>query len=128
MKNNVEGDYIETGVWRGGASIYARAVLATLGKTDHRVSYVCDSFQGLPPGDRSLDRQDKGWELAYLGVLKEIVADNFNKYGLLDSNVVFAKGFFNKTMPPLLKKIGTLAVMRLDVSTIYDNYLIQLVH
>ena len=62
VKNNVEGDYIETGVSRGGAIIYTRAVLATLGKIDHRVSYVCDSFQGLPPGDRSLDRQDKGWE------------------------------------------------------------------
>jgi len=128
VKNNVEGDYIETGVWRGGASIYARAVLATLGETDHRVSYVCDSFQGLPPGDRSLDRHDKGWESAYLEVPKEIVADNFNKYGLLDSNVVFAKGFFNETMPPLSKKIGTLAVMRLDVSTIYDYCFIQLVY
>jgi hypothetical protein len=31
-------------------------------------------------------------------------------------NVVFAKGFFNETKPPLSKKIEKLSVMRLDVS------------
>lgn len=24
VKNNIEGDYIETGVWRGGSSVFAR--------------------------------------------------------------------------------------------------------
>jgi hypothetical protein len=106
----------ETGVWRGGSSIFARAVLSAYGQTD-RVSYVCDSFSGLPPGDRSLDAQDKNWDnTPYLEVADEIVAGSFSKWGLLDQNVVFAKGFFNETMPPLSKHIQKLAVMRLDVS------------
>ena len=119
IKNNVKGDYIETGVWRGGASVFARAVISVYGETENRVSYVCDSFAGLPPGDKKLDKGDANWDnTPYLEVPIEIVTNNFIKYGMLDSNVVFAKGFFNETMPPLSKEIKNLAVMRLDVSVL----------
>mmetsp|Transcript_25317 Transcript_25317/g.31197 ORF Transcript_25317/g.31197 Transcript_25317/m.31197 type:complete len:401 (+) Transcript_25317:11-1213(+) len=130
VKENIPGDYIETGVWRGGSSIFARAVLSALDATD-RVSYVCDSFAGLPPGDRSLHKKDKYWDTmnGYLGVSEEVVAANFQKFGLLDSNVVFAKGFFNETMPVLSKYTKTFAVMRLDgdmyestVDVLYNLY------
>eukprot|EP00978_Attheya_sp_CCMP212_P010858 scaffold26364_cov33-Attheya_sp.AAC.1 len=64
--NRVEGDYVETGVWRGGSSMFARAVFSAYGETNRR-SFVCDSFQGLPPGDRMLDKQDTGWDqVSYL--------------------------------------------------------------
>lgn len=91
-------------------------MLAAHEQTD-RISYVCDSFAGLPPGDRSLDTGDKNWDnTPYLEVASEIVASSFSKYGVLDHNVVFAKGFFNETMPVLAKKVDKLAIMRLDVS------------
>ena len=113
--NNVEGDYVETGVWRGGASIFARAVIAAYGEQRRRVSYVCDSFSGLPPGDRNLDAGDKNWDkTSYLEVPYDIVANNFVKYGLLDENVVFVKGLFRDSLGPLSSKIKTLSIMRLD--------------
>lgn len=113
-ENQIIGDYIETGVWRGGSSIFARGVLRALNQ-GHRKSYVCDSFKGLPPGDRDLDKRDKNWDnWRYLEVSSEVVAGNFNSAGLLDSQVVFAKGFFNDTMPVLSPKIEALAIMRLD--------------
>ena len=112
MKNGVKGGYIETGVWRGGSSIFARAVLAAHGEADNRISYVCDSFHGLPPGDRLLDPKDKNWDnTPYLEVASEIVAGSFSKYGLLDSNVIFVKGFFNESMAPLSKHIDNLSIM-----------------
>jgi len=115
IKNNVTGDFIETGVWRGGASVFARAVITAYGEAENRVSYVCDSFAGLPPGERNLDKADANWDnTPYLEVPLEIVTNNFIKYGMLDSNVVFAKGFFNETMPALSKEIKNLAIMRLD--------------
>ena len=133
--NGIEGDYIETGVWRGGSSVYAKAILTVLEidqepDVPRRVSYVCDSFKGLPPGDRSLDKEDQKWDSTpYLEVPAEIVANNFIKYGLLDSNVVFARGFFNETMPPLSTVIKSLSVMRLDgdmyestVDVLYNLY------
>ncbi|KAL3770007.1 hypothetical protein ACHAWO_013383 [Cyclotella atomus] len=113
----------------GGSSIFARAVLAAIGETN-RLSFVCDSFAGLPPGNRSLDKRDKYWDsTTYLEVPSEVVALSFSQYGLLDSNVVFAKGFFNDTMPPLSKHIQKLAIMRLDgdmyestVDVLYNLY------
>ena len=114
VKKNVKGDYIETGVWRGGSSVFARAVLTALGEEKNRASYVCDSFAGLPPGEKKLDKQDAGWDSSpYLEVPSNNVANNFIKYGPLDSNVIFPKGFFNETMPPLSEKIQSLSIMRL---------------
>lgn len=125
ISNDIKGDYIETGVWRGGASIFAKAVISALEDDPNdeletrRVSYVADSFKGLPPGDKVLHKGDKHWdEWKYLEVSVDTVANNFIKYGLLDSNVVFAKGFFNETMPPLSTLIQSLSVIRLDVSVI----------
>jgi len=129
IKNGIEGDYIEAGAWRGGSSMFARAVLYAYGESN-RKSFVCDSFQGLPAGDRMLDKEDKGWDqVAYLEVAAEIVLQNFQKYSLLDPNVIFAKGFFNETMPALSKRIDKLSVMRLDgdmyestVDVLYNLY------
>lgn len=130
VEENVPGDYIETGVWRGGSSVFARAVLNAYGQSDRR-SFLCDSFAGLPPGDRDLDKKDKNWDVMhwYLAVPEVIVASNFRKYGLLDHNVVFAKGFFNETMPELKKHAERFSVMRLDgdmyestVDVLYNLY------
>ena len=119
-KNGIVGDYIETGVWRGGSSIFAKAAMSVFDEGQQsRISYVCDSFAGLPPGDKKLDNKDQGWDRTpYLEIPSEVVANNFIKYGLLDSNVVFAKGFFNETMPMLSKHIKHLSIMRLDVSEV----------
>lgn len=127
VRKNVKGDYIETGVWRGGSSIFARAVMDALGE-HNRTSYVCDSFQGLPPGEKHLDEKDIGWDKTpYLEVSSEVVANNFRKYGLLGLNVVFAKGFFNETMPPLSKRIDSLSIMRLD-GDMYESTVDVLYH
>ena len=50
VSRNIPGDYIETGVWRGGSSLFARSSIRARGQGDARKSYVCDSFRGLPPG------------------------------------------------------------------------------
>ena len=50
IREGIEGDFIETGVWRGGACIFMRAVLAAHGIKNRKV-YVADSFEGLPKPD-----------------------------------------------------------------------------
>lgn len=114
LRDGVEGDLIETGVWRGGATIFMRAVLAAYGDEKRKV-FVADSFEGLPKPDAELYPADKGdnlHEYAYLAVSKEEVEDNFRKYGLLDDRVVFLKGWFEDTLPTA--PISKLAVLRLD--------------
>lgn len=50
ISRDVPGDVMETGVWRGGAAIFMRAILAAYGIVDRTV-WVADSFAGLPPPD-----------------------------------------------------------------------------
>lgn len=114
LGNRVEGDLIETGVWRGGACIMMRAVLDAYNITDRRV-WVADSFEGLPPPNEDKYPADKGdtfHTYDELSVTKEQVMRNFEKYGLLDEQVVFLKGWFKDTLPTA--NIEKLAVLRLD--------------
>jgi len=114
LREGIAGDLIETGVWRGGASIFMRGVLKAYGVTDRKV-WVADSFEGLPPTDESVHAGDSALALerfADLAVPLEVVRGNFARYGLLDDQVQFLKGWFRDSLPKA--PIETLAVMRLD--------------
>lgn len=114
IESGVPGDFIETGVWRGGACILMRAVLAAWGVTDRRV-WVADSFQGLPPPDPDRYPNDAGSELhafPQLAVSADEVRANFDRHGLLDGQVAFLEGWFRDTLPAA--PIERLAILRLD--------------
>lgn len=114
LRRGVPGDLIETGVWRGGASIFMRAVLRAYGVTD-RVVWVADSFQGLPrpdPARYPADTDDALWKASALAVPVDQVKANFASYGLLDDQVRFLVGWFRDTLPTA--PIDRLAVLRLD--------------
>lgn len=114
IKNGIPGDLIETGVWRGGSTIFMRSILKAYGVTDRTV-WVADSFQGLPPPDAKnypADRKDSHHKQSDLAVSVEQVQANFEKYGLLDDQVRFLKGWFKDTLPTA--PIKKLAVARLD--------------
>jgi hypothetical protein len=127
LKNKVPGDLIETGVWRGGASILMRAVLKIYGITDRTV-YVADSFEGLPKRKYEIDKQDpngKPYPNTDLAVPLEQVQSNFKAYGLLDDQVRFVKGWFSDTLPRL--PTSRLAVARLD-GDFYESTMDSLVN
>lgn len=114
LKNNVEGDFIETGVWRGGTCIFMRGTLEAYGDASRKV-YVADSFEGLPkanPVKYPADEGDRHHTYTVLAVSKEEVENNFRRYGLLDDRVVFLKGWFKDTLPTA--PIEQLAILRLD--------------
>lgn len=114
LREGVPGDLIETGVCRGGAAIFMRAILKAHEVADRAV-WCADSFAGLPPPDAVTYPQDAGdrhhlsWELT---VPVEEVRRNFERYGLLDGQVRFLKGWFKDTLPAA--PIRRLAVLRLD--------------
>jgi O-methyltransferase len=124
---NVPGDIVETGVWRGGACIMARAVLMVYEQSDRRV-ILCDSFEGLPPPDVAAYPADEGssfHEYPELAVSLAQVEDNFRKFGLLDDQVVMIKGLFKDTMPTL--PVERIAVLRLD-GDMYESTIDPLNH
>ena len=114
FKENIPGDFIETGVWRGGAVIFMRAVLKAYGITD-RIVWAADSFEGLPKpnlGKYPADHEMNLYQYKELSISLEEVKKNFEKYALLDSQVKFLKGWFKDTLP--IAPIKQLAVLRLD--------------
>jgi hypothetical protein len=114
IENAVEGEFLEAGVWRGGACIYMRGILAGYGIRDRKV-FVADSFAGLPMPQPDLypaDLGDRHHKQAELVVPLAEVKNNFDKFGLLDEQVVFLPGWFKDTLPSA--PLERLALLRLD--------------
>lgn len=110
----VPGDVMETGVWRGGAVIFMRAILAAHG-IRNRTVWAADSFAGLPPPDPVVFPADEGLDLSAMQNLRvslEEVKENFSAYGLLDEQVRFVQGWFRETLPTC--EVQRLALLRLD--------------
>jgi O-methyltransferase/8-demethyl-8-(2,3-dimethoxy-alpha-L-rhamnosyl)tetracenomycin-C 4'-O-methyltransferase len=113
LAENIPGDLIETGVWRGGACILMAAILHAHDCPDRRV-FVADSFEGLPKPDAKYpaDQGDIHHTYSELAISLEEVQDNFGRYALLDEKIVFLKGWFKDTLP--IAPIEKLAILRLD--------------
>lgn len=132
--NHIDGDVMETGVWKGGVCIFM-AEYIRLYKMNKKV-YVADSFEGLPrPNTPEYSMIDKDIELynefngsfrvdpkmgsldstgqpQIFGVSLDDVKSNFKSFNLLNDNVIFLKGWFKDTM--LNKDISKLSLLRLD--------------
>ena len=126
MTDDVPGDFIETGVWRGGASIFMRALLDVHGDTERTV-WLADSFAGLPKPDVESYPVDKGnrlWQQgAQLAISLEQVRANFERHGFLDDRVRFLRGWFRDTLPTA--PVEHLAILRLD-GDMYESTMVAL--
>ncbi len=115
LQDDIPGDFIETGVWRGGATIFMRGVLKAYGDT-RRLVWVADSFEGLPKPQPGVWRDDERGRLWKFGTTLAVplaqVRANFERYGLLDDQVRFLPGWFRDTLPAA--PIERLALIRLD--------------
>ncbi len=119
LRNQVPGNLIEAGVWRGGASIFMRGVLKVYGVTDRQV-WAADSFEGLPKPDAEqfpLEAKVQSGPVMQklyhnLAASLQDVQRNFAAYGLLDDQVKFLKGWFKDTLPTA--PTGPLSLIRLD--------------
>ncbi|WP_217468897.1 TylF/MycF/NovP-related O-methyltransferase [Paraburkholderia sediminicola] len=116
IDERVPGDFIETGVWRGGVTILMRAALTAFGGFGRNV-WVADSFAGLPAPNPATDLRDAIWHhlMRAVGLLRSDLAtvrEAFARAGLLDRRVRFLPGWFADTLPDA--PIERLALMRLD--------------
>lgn len=127
LADRIPGDFIETGVWRGGAVIFMRAFLRAHGITD-RIVWAADSFAGLPAPNADKYPADKGVGLHTIECLRvslEEVQRHFSRYGLLDDQVRFLKGWFKDTLPAA--PIRRLAILRMD-GDLYESTMDALQH
>jgi O-methyltransferase len=115
VRDGVEGDFIEAGAWRGGATILMRATLDSLGDQHDRTVWVADSFEGFPrsddDGSRNEDLNAYLSAFEFLAVPEQEVKDNFARFGC-QRGVRFVRGFFEDTLPDLDGQPW--AIVRLD--------------
>lgn len=124
-EDGVRGDFVELGVWRGGASLYARAVLEALSETlgdraRRRRVHLFDAFGTL--GGYGPARN-------YLAVPLREVKATFRKFDLMSDAVRFHPGLFNETLPRFVRQARppSIAVLRID-GNFHESYTTALYH
>jgi len=111
IANNIPGDFVELGVWRGGVCIFARCLLNALRQTDRKV-HLFDAFGDIP---------GYGPSTPYLSVSQAQVEHNLEKYHAKEGSV-FHKGLFKDSVKPFASEFkGNISVLRVD-GNFYDSY------
>jgi O-methyltransferase len=126
LRWNVPGDFVEAGVWRGGAAIFMTAILEVWGDERRKV-WVCDSFKGLPPPNPlryPVDTGDNHHTIPYLAVSRDEVVKNFARFSVPISRVRFVEGWFKDTLSKI--DAGRFSLVRLD-GDMYESTMDSLV-
>jgi len=124
--NNIDGDVVECGVWKGGMSIYLSYLFL-----DKKI-WVCDSYEGFQPLSISQyayngnERHDENFDKNHpnavpnnmsIKISLDEVKSNFKQFGLVDDDIIFLKGWVKDTLNPKTCKIDKISVLRIDVDS-----------
>ena len=123
-KNNLAGDFVECGVWRGGSSL--AAALKFSDYNDFRNIYMYDTYEGMtPPTDHDVDNKGKNaefllnkelknedstiWCVSGLETVKKTMqlAENYPR-----ENIKFIKGKVEDTLESNMP--SSISILRLD--------------
>lgn len=124
-KNNIIGDIVECGVWRGGSMMLAAKKLISLNETNRHL-FLFDTFEGMSaPDSRDVSAIDNISAKILLDETDKMQGDNVWCYSSLDEvksnlrttqypeeNIHYFKGRVEDTLPE--KIIGSIALLRLD--------------
>ncbi len=121
-RQQVVGDLVECGAWRGGCSAAMRLAQLDDELASARALHVFDSFEGLPPAQTvdgpmaaawQADVDNPGYYDNCTASLDEVRAA-FSELGVPAEGVHFHAGWFDDTVPAYAAKAGPIAVLRLD--------------
>jgi len=132
-QNNIKGDLVECGVWRGGSCMLMAYFFKSVGETSRRI-YLYDTFEGMAqPGEADGEREKQEWERLRLNEQTsswclsplEDVKENMQKTGYPIEHVVYIKGKVEETLPGTIPQ--EIALLRLDTDW-YTSTLHELKH
>ena len=140
--NNIEGDMVECGVWKGGSMMFAANKLKSLNNVSKDL-FLFDTFEGMSnPTDVDvtydhnaakalLDSQERSPDVENIwcySTLEEVTA-NLYATGYPSERLHFIKGKVEQTLP--YDRINTISLLRLDtdwyestkheLETLYDK-------
>lgn len=132
-KNNIPGDIVECGVWRGGSSMLVAKTLKSL-NSENRSIYLYDTFSGMSEPTENdfkegLNKKDvfnmwkksqsnsyNDWCYAPISVVKNnLFKTKYNK-----DKLVFIKGKVEETIPKKIPK--KISILRLDTDWYESTY------
>ncbi len=137
INNNITGDFVECGVWKGGSAMLIAKVLFDEGKTDRKI-YLYDTFDGMSAptnkdvdfrGDTAVKLMDKSdkldeesvWCYSSIDEVKEnLYSTNYPK-----ENLIFIKGKVEDTIPFTIP--NKISLLRLDTDW-YESTYHELIH
>ena len=138
VKNKIEGDFVECGVWRGGCSMMVALVFQKYGVTDRKI-YMYDTFEGMPPPtDKDLDfnqasaknhidknlSKDANFKWCFADV--EDVTRNIKLTNYPFENFILIKGKVEDTLTKN-KPTNKLSILRLDTDW-YESTKVELIN
>ena len=136
-KNQIHGDFVECGVWKGGSSMVAALTLLAMGDSTRRL-WLYDTYAGMTePGEQDIriiddmpaysnwkDLQRKDSNLWNISPLEEVRA-NIYSTGYPKENIMFVQGKVEDTIPQSIP--SGIALLRLDTDW-YDSTYHELQH
>ena len=136
IKNNIQGDLIECGVWKGGSSMAVALTLSSLNIFDKTI-YLYDTFEGMTkPTDIDKDKNGKSpseilseenyktsnyWAISPFNE----VFQNMKQTNYPLDKIIFVKGDVENTIPNTIPK--SISFLRLDTDW-YESTLHELTH
>jgi hypothetical protein len=137
VKNNIDGDFVECGVWKGGSSMVMTRTLLLNGITDRNI-YLYDTFEGMSepkaedkdlrgnPASTLLNKRnkDEAGSIWCYSSLEEVKA-NLGKTGYPPNRINYVAGKVEDTIPGTIP--AGIALLRLDTDW-YDSTYHELVH
>lgn len=125
IENDIKGDFVECGVWKGGSAMAIVKTLQFLGVNDRKV-YLYDTFEGMSPPeevDKSFnnehadillkkDENNKDNSVIWAYSSLEDVKTNIFSLGYDKSLIHFIKGKVEDTLP--LSSHYMISLLRLD--------------
>ena len=123
LARNIQGDWVECGVWRGGSAMMIALTLLESGRTQDNI-FLFDTYEGMPepsPEDRRYDGTDSRatWEEAqrdthnnWCFASLDDVQENMRKTTYAPERLHFIKGKVQDTLTSSAP--GSIALLRLD--------------
>jgi len=116
----IPGNFVECGVWRGGASFLMADLLRQAEVQDRKV-WLFDSFEGLPSPEEIDGAEailytrntNSPWYFDNCSASLEDVQRSATELGLAHYTEM-VKGWFDQTLPDYRERIGPIAILRID--------------
>jgi O-methyltransferase len=118
LVNDVPGDFVECGVWRGGAAFLIAECLQEAGVENRKV-WLFDSYEGLPL-PLEIDGAAAAEYAANVGSPYDNCTASLDEVQRaavelgLECSLEFVKGWFEETLPTERARVGPIALLRID--------------